>query len=69
MLLILGVEPECENENYAPEGKPLFEIVNSFANDGELWLKVYVRATQKMRQNGYFGDDLKELTNLTFLYG
>ena len=54
-----SIRPDCDFEKYAPEGEPLFEIVNQMADDQQLWMDEFVPSMQKMLENGYQEGDLK----------
>ena len=53
---ILGGEPGvhgCDLQDYPDEyGKPMHEAVKLYAEDGDLWIKDFVLAFDKMQQNG-----------------
>jgi len=51
---------DCEKQNYAPEGEPLHEIVEEFADDQGAWFKDFLTAFDKMSNNGYEDGDLTE---------
>ena len=52
------VYPNCEKQDYAPQGEPLYKIVEDFAYDGQKWLDMFVQALTKMSANGYSSEDL-----------
>ena len=66
---------DCEKQNYAPEGEPLYQIVDEFADDQAAWFRVnqllfdqqlqlsvqnFLTAFDKMSNNGYNDGDLTE---------
>lgn len=53
------IVPDCDMEDYAPEGEPLFEIVEEFADDQQSWINTFVPSLEKMVENGY--TDLVEM--------
>ena len=50
----------CPKEDHAPEGVPLFELVEEMADDQQEFMKVYIDAHEKMIANGYNDADLIE---------
>ena len=52
--------PECDKEDYAPEGEPLHSIVTEFAEDPRAWMDEFVVAFEKMEANGYGTSDLQD---------
>jgi len=51
--------PPCGPNNYAPEGETTSAIVASFADDHDLWARTFLDAWQKMQENGYAEEELK----------
>merc|ERR1719186_36145 len=51
--------PPCGYQMYAPEGETTADIVASFADDHDLWARVFLDAWQKMQRNGYSPHELK----------
>ena len=45
--------PNCPKENYAPEGVALSDLVDSYADDQNLWVSTFYEALEKMVMNGY----------------
>ena len=45
--------PNCQKEDYAPEGEPLYKITEQFAIDQQGWMNEFVPAFEKMVENGY----------------
>jgi len=45
--------PECELEDYAPEGEPLYSIIDDYALNQQKWFDDFVSAVDKMSANGY----------------
>ena len=54
------VYPNCEKEDYAPEGEPLYTIVEDFADNPQQWHDEFWPALHKMLANGYSDSDLTE---------
>jgi len=50
--------PPCGYQMYAPEGEASADIVAAFADDHDLWARVFLQAWQKMQKNGYSNQDL-----------
>ena len=50
--------PECGLEEYAPEGEMLYEIVDEFADDQQIWMDNFVPTFEKMLSNGYGADSM-----------
>ena len=50
----------CPKEDYAPDGVPLFELVEEMADDQQEFMKVYIDAHEKMIANGYNDADLDD---------
>lgn len=55
--------PVCEKNDYAPEGEPLYMIVEEFADDQQSWINTFVPSMEKMVANGYGENDLVEIQN------
>ena len=51
---------DCPKNMYAPEGKPVSQIVKDFALDHDFWAKTFLDAWHKMQANGYGEDKLKD---------
>ena len=51
---------QCEFNTYAPEGKPMHQIVDEFASDNELWAEKFMEGWQQMIANGYAADELED---------
>jgi len=51
---------DCEKNSYAPEGEPLHQIVEEFADNQEAWFKDFLTAFDKMSNNGYADGELVE---------
>ena len=54
--IVNTIYPECNKEEYAPEGEPLYSIVDEFADNQAIWFEEFIPALEKMVENGY--DDL-----------
>ena len=52
------VYPNCDKEDYAPEGEPLYAIVDDFADNPQQWMDEFWHALHKMLENGYAPADL-----------
>ena len=50
--------PNCDKEDYAPEGEPLYTIVDDFADNPQKWMDEFWPALHKMLANGYTDGDL-----------
>ena len=48
----------CDLETYAPDGEPLYKIVEDMADSNENLMKYFVPAFEKMINNGYDADTL-----------
>ena len=48
----------CNVNMYAPEGKPMYQIVDELASDNELWAEKFLEAWHQMGSNGYADDQL-----------
>ena len=57
------VDVYCEKEEYAPEGEPLYQIVDDLAESNENMMKDFAPALEKMILNGY-QNDLNSLTEV-----
>ena len=53
----------CSKEEYAPEGEPLYKIVDELAASNDAMMKEFAPAMQIMSENGYKSEDLTELPN------
>ena len=53
-----AVVNDCELEDYAPEGVPLYQLVDQQADDQNEFMKAYIDAHEKMINNGYNEADL-----------
>ncbi len=45
--------PNCDREDHAPEGRPMFEIVEDYADNQDNWVAAFYTAIEKMLSNGY----------------
>ena len=45
--------PLCEKEDHAPEGRPMFDIVDEYADDQDSWVAAFYTAIERMLSNGY----------------
>ena len=50
----------CGLNTYAPEGKPMHEVVDALASDNEVWAKTFLEGWQLMTANGYSGEELED---------
>ena len=48
----------CDVNTYAPEGKPLYEIVDELASDNEVFTATFLEGWQQMTSNGYSENEL-----------
>jgi len=48
-----GPDVDCDLNDYAPDGEPLYKITEAFADDHELWAETFLGAFVKMQANGY----------------
>ena len=48
----------CDVNTYAPEEKPMYQIVDELASDNEHWAEKFLEAWQMMGSNGYSSDQL-----------
>lgn len=48
----------CHVNTYAPEGRPMHEIVDDLASDNEYWWERFLEGWQGMTANGYNMEDL-----------
>ena len=55
-----GIDPKCPLEDYAPEGEPLYTIVDDFADHQDKWFEDFLPTLEKMTENGYESGDLTE---------
>ena len=44
---------QCEVNTYAPEGKPMHQIVDDLADDNEHFAEIILEGWQQMTSNGY----------------
>jgi len=51
---------QCGLNEYAPEGKPLYQIVDDFAADNEYWAEKFMEGWQMMISNGYTAGQLRD---------
>ena len=58
----------CPKEDYAPEGIPLHQLVESMADDQQLFMEVYIAAHEKMIANGYDETDLEQAPSDKWVY-
>ena len=49
---------QCDVNTYAPDGKPMHEIVDELASDNELWAEKFLEGWQQMTSNGYASNEL-----------
>ena len=49
---------DCPKNDYAPEGRSLFDIINELAEDNEYFAEKFLEAWQQMTSNGYSDADL-----------
>ena len=42
----------CDKNDYAPEGKPMYKIVEEFADDRAVWAQDFLDAWDQMTRNG-----------------
>ncbi len=56
------VYPNCEKQDYAPQGEPLFAIVEDYADNAQKWFDMFVETLAKMSSNGYASQDLNSIT-------
>ena len=62
--IIKGVIPDCDKEDYAPEGEALHAIVDEYADHQDLWMVEFIPSLEKMTQNGY--EDHALIDNIWF---
>ena len=48
-----AVVNDCEKEDYAPEGEPLYAIIDDYAQNQQKWFDDFVVVVTKMSANGY----------------
>ena len=53
-----SIQVDCRLEDYAPEGEPLYQIVDEFADDQKAWMEDFVPSIEKMLENGYDSEAL-----------
>lgn len=63
---IRKVFPDCPREMYAPEGKALSDIVETFADDQDLWIATFFDALERMLMNGYKKTQLTKIPSSWF---
>merc|ERR1711892_320682 len=51
---------DCNVNTYAPQGKPMHEIVNELGSDNEVFAEKFLAAWQMMTSNGYSEGDLED---------
>ena len=51
---------ECNLNTYAPEGKPMHQIIEELASDNEHFAETFLEAFGMMASNGYSDSDLKD---------
>ena len=49
---------DCKVNTYAPEDKPMHEIVDDLASDNEYFVEVFLAGWQQMTSNGYNSGEL-----------
>jgi len=49
---------QCEVNDYAPEGRPVHEIVDELASDNEIFAEKFLEGWHQMTINGYCEEDL-----------
>ena len=49
---------QCPKNEYAPEGDPVYQIVEDFADDHDIWAKDFLDAYQQMLSNAF--EDLED---------
>ena len=52
---------DCDLETYAPDGEPLYQIVEDLADSNENLMKDFSPAMEKMINNGYQAESLDEI--------
>ena len=60
------VEPDCAKEDYAPEGEPLYTIVEDYADNPQKWMDSFFIVLDKMSSNGY---DLLDANDFNIITG
>ena len=50
---------DCPKQNYAPEGEPLHQVIEEYADNQDRWVRDFLSALDKMSMNG---NDPSELT-------
>ena len=53
----------CEKEDHAPEGEPLYAIIDDYAANQQKWFDDFVAVVHKMTANGY---EISALTTNAF---
>ena len=51
---------QCDVNTYAPEGRPMHEIVDELASDNEVFAEKFLASWQQMTSNGYSPADLAD---------
>ena len=59
----------CSKEDYAPEGEPLYKIVDELAASNDAMMKEFAPAMQIMIENGYKSEDLTEVPTTWWFEG
>ena len=49
----------CKEETHAPEGEPLYKIVEDYSANQQKWFDDFIPIVHKMSANGYKDSDLK----------
>ena len=49
---------QCGKNQYAPQGRPLHQIIDEFASDNEIWAENFLEGWQLMTSNGYSDQEL-----------
>ena len=49
---------QCGKNQYAPQGRPLHQIIDEFASDNEIWAENFLEGWQLMTSNGYSNQEL-----------
>jgi len=51
---------DCEKNTYAPEGKPMHQVVDELASDNEYFAEMFMEGWQMMTSNGYTAGQLRD---------
>ena len=51
---------DCPKNDYAPKGKPIYQIVDEMADDNELWAEYFLDGWHQMTTNGYAEAELRD---------